>query len=68
VSLISPACWPVRPAPAPWPSTAVKQAIRLSPRDPYIGAWYDLIGTMRLLLSHTFIRVSYLMKANLLAR
>jgi tetratricopeptide (TPR) repeat protein len=27
----------------------VEQAIRLSPRDPYIGAWYHLIGTVHLL-------------------
>ena len=26
-----------------------KQAIRLSPRDPHIGSWYYLIGTVHLL-------------------
>ena len=31
----------------------VKQAIRLSPRDPHIGTWYYLIGTVHLLQSRT---------------
>jgi hypothetical protein len=30
----------------------VEQAIRLSPRDPLIGSFYDLIGTVHLLQSH----------------
>ena len=30
----------------------VQQAIRLSPRDPHIGACYHLIGTVHLLQSH----------------
>jgi len=31
----------------------VTEAIRLSPRDPDIGWWYDLIGTVHLLQSRT---------------
>jgi hypothetical protein len=30
-----------------------KQATRLSPRDPHIGTWYYLIGTVHLLQSRT---------------
>ena len=30
-----------------------KQAIRLSPRDPYIGKWYWQIGVLHLLQSRT---------------
>jgi tetratricopeptide (TPR) repeat protein len=31
----------------------IEQAIRLSPRDPQIGTWYDVIGTVHLLQSRT---------------
>ena len=36
----------------------VEQAIRLSPRDPGIGWWYFLIGTVHLLQSRTSTRRS----------
>jgi TolB-like protein/class 3 adenylate cyclase/Flp pilus assembly protein TadD len=41
----------------------VKQAIRLSPRDPSIGAWYYLIGTVHLVQSHTDEAIAWLEKA-----
>jgi TolB-like protein/class 3 adenylate cyclase len=41
----------------------VEQAIRLSPRDPLIGACYDDIGTVHLLQSHTDEAIVWLEKA-----
>jgi tetratricopeptide (TPR) repeat protein len=41
----------------------VKQAIRLSPRDPAIGWWYLLIGTVHLLQSRTDEAIVWLEKA-----
>ena len=41
----------------------VEQAIRLSPRDPYIGARYHLIGTVHLLQSHIDEAIVWLEKA-----
>jgi adenylate cyclase len=41
----------------------VEQAIRLSPRDPGIGFWYFLIGTVHLLQSHTDEAIVWLEKA-----
>ena len=41
----------------------VKQAIRLSPRDPHIGSWYYLIGTVHLLQSRTDEAIVWLEKA-----
>jgi TolB-like protein/Tfp pilus assembly protein PilF len=40
-----------------------EQAIRLSPRDPTIGFWYYLIGTVHLLRSHTEAAIVWLEKA-----
>ena len=40
-----------------------KQAIRLSPRDPHIGSWYYLIGTVHLLQSRTDEAIVWLEKA-----
>jgi TolB-like protein len=40
-----------------------EQAIRLSPRDPYIGSRYFLIGTVHLLQSHTDEAIVWLEKA-----
>jgi TolB-like protein len=40
-----------------------EQAIRLSPRDPNIGAWYYLIGTVHLLQSRTDEAIVWLEKA-----
>jgi TolB-like protein/Flp pilus assembly protein TadD len=40
-----------------------EQAIRLSPRDPHIGAWYYLIGTMHLLQSRTDEAIVWFEKA-----
>jgi predicted Zn-dependent protease len=40
----------------------VGQAIRLSPRDPYIGARYYLIGTVHLLQSHIDEAIVWLKK------
>ena len=40
-----------------------KQAIRLSPRDPHIGSWYYLIGTVHLLQSRIEEAVVWLEKA-----
>ena len=40
-----------------------EQAIRLSPRDPGIGWWYHLIGTVHLLQSHTDEAIVWLQKA-----
>ena len=39
------------------------RAIRLSPRDPTIGFWYYLIGTVHLLQSHTDEAIVWLEKA-----
>jgi TolB-like protein/Tfp pilus assembly protein PilF len=39
-----------------------EQAIRLSPRDPDIGSWYDLIGTVHLLQSRTDEAIVWLEK------
>jgi adenylate cyclase len=41
----------------------VEQAIRLSPRDPGIGLWYFLIGTVHLLQSRTDEAIVWLEKA-----
>jgi adenylate cyclase len=41
----------------------VEQAIRLSPRDPGIGGWYHLIGTVHLLQSRTNEAIVWLEKA-----
>jgi tetratricopeptide (TPR) repeat protein len=41
----------------------VEQAIRLSPRDPWIGHFYYLIGTVHLLQSHTDEAIVWLEKA-----
>src|SRR6516164_1818494 len=41
----------------------VEQAIRLSPRDPGIGGWYYLIGTVHLLQSLTDEAIVWLEKA-----
>jgi adenylate cyclase len=41
----------------------VEQAIRLSPRDPGIGGWYYLIGTVHLLQSRTDEAIVWLEKA-----
>ena len=41
----------------------VEQAIRLSPRDPRIGYWYFLIGTVHLLQSRTDEAIVWLEKA-----
>jgi hypothetical protein len=41
----------------------VEQAIRLSPRDPGIGGWYYLIGTVHLLQSRTDDAIVWLEKA-----
>jgi adenylate cyclase len=41
----------------------VEQAIRLSPRDPGIGGWYYLIGTVHLLQSLTDQAIVWLEKA-----
>jgi adenylate cyclase len=43
--------------------TAQEQAIRLSPRDPYIGNWYWRIGMIHLLQSRTEEAVVWLEKA-----
>ena len=40
----------------------VEQAIRLSPRDPGIGSFYQLIGTVHLLLSRTYEAIVWLEK------
>jgi tetratricopeptide (TPR) repeat protein len=40
-----------------------EQAIRLSPRDPGIGWWYHLIGTVHLLQSHIDEAIVWLEKA-----
>lgn len=39
------------------------RAIRLSPRDPCLGVWYQQIGTMRLLQSRTEEAITWLEKA-----
>ena len=41
----------------------VEQAIRVSPRDPDIGWWYQLIGTVHLLQSRTDEAIDWLEKA-----
>jgi TolB-like protein len=41
----------------------VNQAIRLSPRDPSLGYWYDLIGLTHLLQSRTEEAIVWLEKA-----
>jgi TolB-like protein/Flp pilus assembly protein TadD len=41
----------------------IEQAIRLSPRDPYIGNWYWAIGRVYLLQSHTDEAILWLEKA-----
>ena len=41
----------------------VNQAIRLSPRDPALGYWYDLIGLTHLLQSRTEDAIVWLEKA-----
>jgi adenylate cyclase len=41
----------------------VEQAIRLSPREPSIGNWYILIGTVHLLQSRTDEAIVWLEKA-----
>jgi tetratricopeptide (TPR) repeat protein len=42
----------------------VEQAIRLSPRDLLIGFFYNLIGTVHLLLSHTDEAIVWFEKAH----
>jgi adenylate cyclase len=41
----------------------LEQAIRLSPRDPYIAAWYDRIGLVHLLQSRIDTAILWLEKA-----
>jgi adenylate cyclase len=41
----------------------VEQAIRLSPRDPLIGSFYNMIGTLHLVHSHTDEAIVWLEKA-----
>jgi len=41
----------------------VEQAIRFSPRDPFIANWYTLIGTVHLLKSRTDEAIRWLEKA-----
>jgi adenylate cyclase len=41
----------------------VEQAIRFSPRDPFIANWYMLIGTVHLLKSRTDEAIRWLEKA-----
>jgi TolB-like protein/Tfp pilus assembly protein PilF len=41
----------------------VERAIRLSPRDPELGVWYEQIGNVHLLQSHTAEAVIWLKKA-----
>jgi TolB-like protein/class 3 adenylate cyclase len=41
----------------------VKRAIRLSPRDPELGVWYENIGDVHLLQSHTDQAIIWLEKA-----
>jgi TolB-like protein/Tfp pilus assembly protein PilF len=41
----------------------VERAIRLSPRDPELGIWYQQIGNVHLLQSHTDEAISWLEKA-----
>ena len=41
----------------------VQQAIRLSPRDPLIGSFYNMIGTLHLLHSHNDEAIVWLEKA-----
>ncbi len=41
----------------------VEQVIRLSPRDPYIGAWYNRIGLVHLLQSRLDEAILWLEKA-----
>jgi adenylate cyclase len=41
----------------------VERAIRLSPRDPELGVWYQQIGNVHLLQSHTDEAVTWLEKA-----
>ena len=43
----------------------IEQAIRLSPRDPSIGAWYSSIGTVHLLESRTDEAVLWYEKARI---
>jgi adenylate cyclase len=45
-------------------TSLVEQAIRLSPRDPGIGWYYYLIGTVHLLQSHTDEAIVWLEKAS----
>jgi adenylate cyclase len=45
------------------PIPLTEQAIRLSPRDPNLGIWYQLIGRVHLLQSRTEEAVSWLEKA-----
>jgi len=42
----------------------IEQAIRLSPRDPAVGIWYQLIGTVHLLQSLTEEAILWLEKAS----
>jgi TolB-like protein/DNA-binding winged helix-turn-helix (wHTH) protein len=41
-----------------------EQAVRLSPRDPFLGVWYFRIGQARLLQSRTDEAIGWLEKAN----
>lgn len=41
----------------------IERAIRLSPRDPALGVWYQQIGDVHLLQSHTDEAVAWLEKA-----
>jgi predicted Zn-dependent protease len=43
---------------------AMEEAIRLSPRDPFIGYWYEDIGTALLLQSRTAEAIPWLERAN----
>ena len=46
-------------------SPLVEQAIRLSPRDPYIARWYGWIGRSHLLQSRTDEAIFWLEKARI---
>ena len=41
----------------------VQRAIRLSPRDPQLGAWYQNIGRVHLLQSHVDEAITWLERA-----
>jgi adenylate cyclase len=41
----------------------LEHAIRLSPRDPFIGAWYNRVGTVHLLQSHADKAIQWFQQA-----